>query len=122
MQNINKTQLDYLLQPLGIEVVTSDGLIPTSTNMPFMWKLVFASNKDPIGLGNTVSTSSGKYDVYHSIWIFIDSLTKDLTMYGKQFINLNLKPNDRKRLDNPYFGCKSLEEMLVKKDLIDQHA
>lgn len=52
----------------------------------------------------------------------IDGLDKILEMVGcarRWTFSLYSQMSGFKSFDNPYFGCKTLEEMLIKKDLLD---
>lgn len=52
----------------------------------------------------------------------IDGLDKILEMVGRArrwTFSFYSQTHGYKDFDNPYFGCKTLEEMLIKKDLFD---
>ena len=72
-----------------------------------------------LGIGN----SNGYLNAYpsvHSIISNIDSAIKFLSDI-KTFRHWNPETHDwnNTEMPNPYFGCNSLEKMLIKRDLID---
>lgn len=95
---ISHETLSKLLFPLGIR--------PEKTGS--FWTLMLIDN--PIRV-QAVPTAIGIYEAY---WNSIEDLVEDMREYIHTFIAFD----DSVSMLNPYLGCKSLEEMNIRKDLL----
>ena len=108
-----KNDIDNLLSPLGCVTI---------------WRKVFSKNQY-VGNRLFILNSSNNEEVYLlprnqsfflTEWTSAKDLLKDL-FTSKKIVKINRceeYENAMNSIVNPYFGCQSLEEALIKKDLM----
>ena len=102
-----------LLESIGISLKATPKLPPPRTYFS-LWSL------------------DGKYEVYVQDddagehwrvgWTSIQDLEKTLLEYGRAFIRKKGLPAPKTIVQNPWLGCRSLEELEIMKDLFDGRA
>ena len=101
-----KEHIDELLLPLGICIYCKHELIIAR-------KINSINIRICLGLGNIL---------YSSIWYDLTQLASDI-LTCSTFISISAdsefyEMNNRKIMPNPYYGCRSWHEVLIKKDLM----
>lgn len=103
-------QIDTLLRPLGFEAMHRvDGkiyILRANDSHP-NYAVYLKSNK-----------SSNGFDYGQCIFDNIASLLDVMLNIAQIFLVSCIKSFDETIIDNPYFGCKNLEEALIRKDLM----
>ena len=101
---LDREQLQDFLNPLGIVVVSNDF--------------------QPVDYGHWLMTSFGqkaglKFDnkMMTFAWEKLDDLVNDICGKGMAFVVWQYDDKHQSQIQNPYLGCKSLEEMEIRKDL-----
>lgn len=102
--NLTIRQLKKLLSHLGIELCRKPNEL--------MWTLYMVSSGADIGLKGELYDEIAFYG-----WWKVDYLIRDMFQIAKYFQVLE-NDGSRSQFANPYFGCKTFEEALIKKDLM----
>ena len=98
--NIGHKKLDCLLKPLGICLAKREN----------SWELQTIDHHRAIGL-HVIDY------LMHVNWISLKSLKKDIFLVSNSFMIVGGHDNGKRFVENPYLGCRSLEELLVWLDL-----
>ena len=102
-----KEHIDELLLPLGICIYCENGFIMT--------KKINSINSYRICLGlDNILHSSVWYDLTQLAFDILKCSTFISISANNEFYAMN----NRKIMPNPYYGCRSWHEVLIKKDLM----
>ena len=112
IDTIDKTTLENLLQPLGLKVVQG-GKFKFLTIDGDIWTIEYSNNEIiKMNTAALVSPTLAKFIGLDCLW---EAICKS-NYFISNWCDINKK---LVFIMNPYVNCKSLEEALVKRDLMD---
>ena len=94
---VSKKNLEHLLQPLGLSI-EENGL---------MWFVLADADRDYF---------SGK------MFVSLNDLAYELFCRSQMINMYRIECLEHRCVKNPYFGCRSLEEAMIKRDLMSNEA
>ena len=102
--------LDFLLKPLEIKV----GYGKICTNIMFFRPAREESGKEEI----QVSINSHGYQLGHSVDTMFENLFSSVMSFSITSDDKVSRHVESMHVNNPYLGCKSLEEAVIRRDLL----